>query len=92
MRERRPEDDLGEDTPSEAPGPRDDQNDWDSELRTEAEVTCPYCGESIAITLDAGGGTTQEYIEDCQVCCRPWHVHVRYDETGTAEVWVEESA
>jgi cysteine-rich CPXCG protein len=58
-------------------------------LDTEAEVACPYCGEGVVIGLDPGGGTTQEYVEDCQVCCRPWRVRLRYDETGAAEVSVE---
>src|SRR3989442_4117869 len=39
---------------------------------TEADVTCPHCGETMTITLDPGGGRAQEYVEDCQVCCRPW--------------------
>ena len=33
---------------------------------------CPYCGERIETTLDLSGGD-QDYIEDCQVCCRPVH-------------------
>src|SRR2546422_3919294 len=41
-------------------------------LETEADVTCPHCGETMTITLDPGGGRAQEYVEDCQVCCRPW--------------------
>jgi len=60
-------------------------------LDTEAEVTCPYCGEKIVIGLDPGGGRNQEYVEDCQVCCRPCRVRLRYDETGGAEVWIEEA-
>jgi len=60
-------------------------------LETEAEVACPYCGEKIVIGLDSGGGMTQEYVEDCQVCCRPCRVRLRYDETGAAEVWMEEA-
>jgi hypothetical protein len=59
-------------------------------LDTEAEVACPSCGEKIVIGLDPGGGMTQEYVEDCQVCCRPCRVRLRYDETGAAEVWIEE--
>lgn len=54
-------------------------------------VSCPYCGESVEITLDPGSGTHQQYIEDCQVCCRPWNVSVSYDEDGTAHVWVDAS-
>lgn len=64
----------------------------DGEVQTEAEVTCPYCGESVTIELDPAGGTTQEYVEDCQVCCQPWQVRVQYDDSGTAEVTVEEEA
>lgn len=33
-------------------------------------VQCPYCGEWLEITVDTSAGN-QEYIEDCQVCCRP---------------------
>jgi hypothetical protein len=61
------------------------------EVETEAEVSCPYCGESMTIELDPDGGTTQEYVEDCQVCCQPWKVRVQYDDDGSAEVTVEEA-
>jgi hypothetical protein len=53
---------------------------------TEATVWCPYCGEPVDIALDAGGGASQQYVEDCQVCCQPWRVSVTYDETGSASV------
>ena len=33
-------------------------------------ITCPYCGERFEASVDASGGDA-EYIEDCQVCCRP---------------------
>ena len=36
-----------------------------------ADVTCPHCGERIDTFVDEGGGSEQEYIEDCAVCCRP---------------------
>jgi len=53
-------------------------------------VACPYCGESNEVTLDPGGGKRQTYEEDCQVCCRPWHVSVRID--GDGEAWVKLTA
>ena len=56
---------------------------------TEGEAICPYCGEVNEIALDPGGGPTQEYLEDCQVCCRPWQVRVRYRGDGSAEIQVE---
>jgi Cysteine-rich CPXCG len=63
----------------------------DTTWSTEAEVTCPYCGESVTIGLDPSGGRSQAYVEDCQVCCQPWQVHVSYDDGGVAHVWVEVS-
>jgi hypothetical protein len=39
-------------------------------------VSCPYCGEEIELLIDVGGGTLQEYVEDCEVCCRPCSVRV----------------
>lgn len=61
----------------------------DGTADTDATVACPWCGESNEIGLDPGSGSEQVYEEDCQVCCRPWRVHVRYDETGVAAVEVE---
>lgn len=51
-----------------------------------ASVICPYCGQENEILLDWGGAAWQDYEEDCQVCCRPWRVNVRYGEDGTATV------
>lgn len=67
-------------------GPDDDFPLGDGTADTEAVVVCPYCAEPNDIALDAGGGEFQEYVEDCQVCCRPWRVTVHYDEAGGAEV------
>jgi hypothetical protein len=33
-------------------------------------IPCPYCGERLDIFIDRSV-PKQEYIEDCQVCCRP---------------------
>ena len=33
-------------------------------------LRCPYCGERFEATVDASAGS-QQYIEDCPVCCRP---------------------
>ncbi len=34
------------------------------------DIGCAYCGETITILVDASAGS-QEYTEDCQVCCCP---------------------
>jgi hypothetical protein len=54
----------------------------------EALVSCPYCGEAVEITLDPGGGAHQDYVEDCEICCQPWRVSVRYGRDGDAQVEV----
>ena len=43
------------------------------------DFQCPYCGERIEILIDDSAGE-QQYIEDCQVCCRPIHVSVSTDD------------
>jgi hypothetical protein len=58
----------------------------DGTAETDAVIACPYCGEAVEITLDPGSGSDQEYVEDCEVCCRPWRVRVRYDRFGHADV------
>lgn len=60
----------------------------DGTADTRAFVVCPYCGESNEIGLDPGSGAHQEYVEDCQVCCRPWRVSVRYGPDGAAGVTI----
>ena len=37
-----------------------DQQDEDTVLDTNAEVSCPYCGETVALALATGGGALQE--------------------------------
>lgn len=36
----------------------------------EKKVDCPYCGETIDVLIDSSVAS-QNYIEDCQVCCQP---------------------
>lgn len=73
-----------------SPDPLDDEFPLgDGTADTTAEVSCPYCGEMVEIALDPGSGAVQQYVEDCQVCCRPWTVTVHYAEDGAATVEVE---
>jgi hypothetical protein len=58
----------------------------DGTADTAIVLQCPYCAEDADLTLDPGGGATQDYVEDCQVCCQPWRVHVEYRGDGTANV------
>jgi hypothetical protein len=59
----------------------------DGTADTQAEVQCPWCAAIVVIALDPGGGSVQEYVEDCEVCCQPWAVSLSYHE-GSANVSV----
>jgi hypothetical protein len=58
----------------------------DATADTEAAIRCPYCGKRVEIGLDPGSGPKQEYVEDCEVCCRSVVVSVRYAQDGKAVV------
>lgn len=45
-------------------------------------ISCPYCGESIAIEPEPSDEVL-EYVEDCHVCCRPIVIIVHYAEEGS---------
>jgi uncharacterized protein YbaR (Trm112 family) len=57
-------------------------------LETTAEVSCPYCGETITLLLDLSVDE-QSYIEDCSVCCQPMNVSYRVEDGELAAVSVE---
>jgi hypothetical protein len=56
-------------------------------MEPEEDVTidCPYCGEPITVTIDCTAGS-QDYIEDCAVCCRPIRLVVAIGADGRPDV------
>ena len=53
----------------------------------EQEILCPYCNEAITILVD-NSVDHQEYIEDCQVCCRPIEITASVDVDGDINLQV----
>ena len=53
-------------------------------MQENAEIDCPYCGEPMEIALDPSV-TAQTYIEDCQICCQPIQIRVRFVD-GEAQI------
>ena len=49
-------------------------------------VACPYCGEGSDLEIDASGGSRQEFVHDCPVCCQPWQVTAVRDREGDWDV------
>ena len=39
---------------------------------------CPYCWEEISMLLEPSN-KEQQYIEDCEVCCRPIQIEFIFD-------------
>ena len=52
------------------------------DLLEDEVVHCPYCGEAIGLQLDLSAGS-QEYVEDCAVCCQPMVVVVEPSGDGS---------
>jgi hypothetical protein len=55
----------------------------------EITYICGSCGEEIVIPLDLSGGSSQEYVEDCPVCCCPNVIRVEIDDEGSISIWSE---
>ncbi len=64
------------------------EGELNAQLNDPTGVSCPYCGESSEVLVDLAGGAVQEYVQDCEVCCRPWLVRVRVDGDGFSSVSV----
>ncbi|MBN6151311.1 CPXCG motif-containing cysteine-rich protein [Xanthomonas sp. AmX2] len=56
-----------------------------SAMQPFVDIQCPYCGEWIDLALDPSAGA-QQYVEDCQVCCKPMLIAVSWDEDGEPSV------
>jgi hypothetical protein len=46
------------------------------------EVNCPYCGQRYDTVVDCSAGE-QEYVEDCEICCRPILFRLSVDGVGS---------
>ena len=58
-------------------------------MSSDASYVCDACGKEIVIPIDPAAGATQEYVEDCPVCCRANVIHVEIDQDGEARVWAK---
>ncbi|MEX2168790.1 MAG: CPXCG motif-containing cysteine-rich protein [Pirellulales bacterium] len=58
-------------------------------MQSESSYVCDSCGEDIVIPIDLSAGESQQYVEDCPVCCHPNVVNVEVDDEGDVRVWAE---
>ena len=47
-----------------------------SSFAEDSMAQCPYCGEQVEVAVEPLGPSSETYVEDCPVCCRPWVVQV----------------
>ena len=51
------------------------------------KAMCDACGEEIVIPIDLSSGASQEFVEDCPVCCRPNIIRIEVEEDGGIRAW-----
>ena len=50
-------------------------------MLNDIQIECPYCGEAFDTLVDCSAGS-QQYIEDCPVCCNPIEFQAEVDSEG----------
>ncbi|APZ92535.1 CPXCG motif-containing cysteine-rich protein [Fuerstiella marisgermanici] len=55
-------------------------------MQEESSYVCESCGEDIVIPVDLTAGHSQEYVEDCPVCCCPNVIRLDVDDEGHVSV------
>lgn len=63
-------------------GPNAGEPGVDRPMQDELSYICDSCGEEIVVPVDATGGSSQSYVEDCPVCCHPSVLSVDIDPDG----------
>lgn len=58
-------------------------------VQDETSYICDACGEEVVIAVDHSVGSSQEFVEDCPVCCRPNVIRIEIDEVSNARSWAE---
>ncbi len=58
-------------------------------MDNESMYICDACGEEIVVPLDLSAGQSQEYVEDCPVCCQANVIYVEISEDDELRVWAE---
>jgi transcription elongation factor Elf1 len=55
----------------------------------EHQFQCPYCWEEISMLLDTSINS-QTYIEDCEVCCNPIEIQVKFKDNVLVELEIRD--
>jgi hypothetical protein len=58
-------------------------------IEQDYPFSCPHCGVELSARLDPSGGLRQQFIQDCEICCRPIQIFVRFQDGNVEEFSVE---
>ncbi len=50
---------------------------------------CQYCGEENQVWVDLTIRENQDFIEDCEICCRPNRILITHDKEDEEYIFVE---
>ena len=48
-------------------------------IEEDYSFSCPHCGVELSVRLDQTGGREQQFVQDCEICCRPIQIEVRFE-------------
>jgi len=54
----------------------------------EHNFQCPYCWEEVSMLLDPSI-SRQTYVEDCEVCCNPIEVTLKFQDNALVDFDVQ---
>ena len=60
-----------------------------SYLEEDFSINCPYCGTGFSVRVDRTGGSRQEFIIDCENCCRPIEIELDAEPDGYVNLIVK---
>ncbi len=61
-----------------------------AQRQEEIFFSCPSCWQRVSILVDLSAGT-QEFVEDCEVCCRPLNFRCELADGTMAELAVSDA-
>ena len=55
----------------------------------EENFLCPYCGSENSLFVDYSQGRRQEFVLDCQTCCRPIVIKLKMESNEVTDLRAE---
>jgi len=48
-------------------------------IEQDYPFTCPHCGVDLTARIEPSGGKRQQFVQDCEVCCRPIQIRAKFE-------------